>query len=721
MPTSDLWIIAPVYNEEKNLHAFVLEWLDVFRKVVGKDFTFCLLNDGSTDGSLTILNRLAASHSEIRVVDKVNSGHGATCLAGYEKALEAGAKWIFQIDSDGQCDSAYFETFWKSRNNGQVHYGRRRAREDGWSRRLISLVLSLLIFILSTKWIRDSNVPYRLMSRDALAAALGRIPCHFRLANVLLTMILNEHSEITWYDIPFRKRPGRQAPINIPHFLREAGQFIAEYASWVWHDPDVDPPGKAVMAGKVLLVLFAVYYLAAFFILGLMMIFAPFEYDWLESVHLDQIHRWLLGQQLYAAPSLEYIAVIYPPLYIYVSSFFVYLFGESYTSARFVSFLAVIGTEVVLGALVWRKTHSAFAALLAAGFYAGMYGVVSFFYTTARIDSLYVFLILLFFYTIWAASEKGGMAIILAAVAAVGSVLTKQPAVIVVFVLCLWCFFVNNIQARVTAVLCVMAVLASQAIPSLTGNAWFFYYLYEAPFAHPLSLTLLRDFLYRDLLRFLSAGLIVTVVVFYFLFKKPLGKKEAFLFLTFFAAMMVAGFAPRIKIGGNVNNLMPITAAIALCCGLAGGMLQNAKDWHKVLLLILLVCFNIQIAYSPLRIFRFTAARNNVQTIEVFRGLEAPVFAPCHPYIPISAGKNPSAFWGAIYDVSISSGKPGRQLREDLRKALEEKRFRTVVLRDAFFMQEAFPYAELEATYRKIDPPNDPALINRLVIYVPRN
>ena len=110
-----LWIIAPVYNEEKNLHSFVEEWMSVFRKVAGNDFTFCLLNDGSTDRSLSILNELASCYPELRVIDKANSGHGSTCIAGYELAIQAGAQWIFQIDSDGQCDPMQFRHFWDSR------------------------------------------------------------------------------------------------------------------------------------------------------------------------------------------------------------------------------------------------------------------------------------------------------------------------------------------------------------------------------------------------------------------------------------------------------------------------------------------------------------------------------------------------------------------------------------------------------------------------------
>lgn len=717
---SDLWIIAPVYNEERNLEFFVLDWLDVFRRTVGKNFTFCLLNDGSTDESLAILNRLAAEHSVIRVVNKVNSGHGATCLAGYDQAIRAGAKWIFQIDSDGQCDSSYFENFWNTRNNGPAHYGRRRAREDGWSRRFISFVLSTLIFILSAKWIKDANVPYRLIRLDALAMALTRIPRSFRLANVLLTMILHEQSGIIWYNIPFRKRPGRRVPVRISYFLREAGQFIADYVFWIWRDPGVKPTQKAVMAGKIVLILFAVYYIIMYFVLGLNMILFPIDFDWLEGVHLTQMHRWLSGQNLYTAPSLEYTSVIYPPLYIYMSSCFVYLFGESHAPARFVSFLAVIGTQVVLGALVWKKTHSVFATLLTAGFYAGTYGVVHFFYTTARVDSLYVFLTATFFYAIWIASKKGGAAVFLAAASAVGAIFTKQPAALVVLVLCLWCFFCNDNRARIAAVVCLIAVLVSHAVPLLTGNAWFFYYLYEVPSTHPLSLNLLREFLYRDLFRSLSAGLIAALLVFYVLFKKPSEKKEASLFLMFFTAMMVAGFAPRIKIGGNVNNLMPITAAIAVCCGLAAGFLQDSKGRHKVLITILLIVFNIQILYRLPQFDPAVAARSHAETIEVFRTLEAPVFAPCHPYSPLLAGKNTSAFWGAIYDVSITSGAPGKQLRQELHKALEEKRFRSIVLNKVFFMKEAFPFTELEATYRKLDLSNSSLPQNQMVVYVPK-
>ena len=696
----ELFIVAPVYNEEKNLRAFAEQWLRVFRQAVGEKFTFCLLNDGSTDGSSAILHQLATTNPELRVVDKINSGHGSTCLSGYEMAVKSGAQWIFQIDSDGQCDPRQFRNFWESRGDGPVHYGHRTAREDGWSRRIISKVLSLVIFFLSFRWVKDANVPYRLMNREALADALLRIPSDFRFSNILLAIIHNDCPGIAWHSIPFMKRSGRQVPLRPAFFLGGGKQFLADYISWSWHSEARGFSGKACMMGKGLLALSAAFSIVAFLILGLVMTFDPYEYNWIEGGLLTQVHRVLEAQPLYPAPSLEYVPLLYGPLYVYVSSVFAFIFGESYASLRIVSYLATIGTQVLLGVLVWKKTRNGFAALLAAGFYAAMYGLVHWHYSLARLDSLYVFLTLFFVYSFWNASTKGGMSMIVAALAAAAAVLAKQPALICVLALCFWGFFFSA-RARITAVLCVAAIGISHAVPLLSGNDWFVYYLYGVPAAHPYILRYLLSFLYRDIFLSLSFGLVASAFAFYLLYKEKSDKREALFFLSVFAALSLAGMLPRIKIGGDVNNLMPIGAATALFCGFAAGLLHASAGWRKLVLTLLLVCFSLQTSYNPLRVFPSAAARERMQrTTEVLKSVEAPVFAPQYPHLPIAAGKNQSAFWAAMYDVLITPGEPARQLREELRLAFREKRFRTIVLKQTFFGQDEFPYDQLESSYR---------------------
>lgn len=719
--SSDLWIVTPVYNEERNLAAFVEEWMAVFRRVVGGNFTFCLLNDGSTDASLKILSSLAAKYPEIKVIDKPNSGHGRTCVVGYQLAVEAGARWIFNIDADGQCDSAYFEAFWKSRGDGRVHYGRRRAREDGWARRVISRVLSLVIFLLSGEWVRDANVPYRLMSLDALAGALPFIPERFRQANAALTFLHHDRPGITWHDIPFRNRTGRQLPLDIGYFVKESWRFIKDFLCLQWYFKAASLSQKIVLAGRMVLIIFAVYYLVAFLVVGFAMIFAPFAYDWLEGLHLVQIRRVLAGLPLYTPPSLDYVPMLYGPLYIYVASIFVYLFGEHYATARFISFFASLGSAVMLSCLIWKKTRSAFASLLAPGFFCGMFGMVQYHLVTGRVDALYVFLTLLFVFAIWTAVEKGGKYMAIAALAATGAVLTKQPALLVVGALCLWGFWINTFRARMTAFLCLIVVTASQLVPSLAGHPWFFYYLYQMPSGHPLLWVNIQDFLNRDILQIFSLGLAASLGAFYGHFRNQVGRRDTFLFLLAFLAMFIAGVLPRIKVGGGTNNLIPLAAAVALGCGLLAGLRFPAKGWPGVAAVLLLIGFNLQILYAPIPGERLAIShQKELDAIRMLGKLESPVFTLFHPYMASLAGKNESAFYGSFMDVLAAGGEPAQHLREELRMALEERRFRAIILPDPSVFKMDFPYDRLEATYHRQDPPDPLAYRNQLIVYIPK-
>lgn len=56
-----------------------------------------LLNDGSTDNSLSIMQRYAANDNRIKIIDKQNQGYGATCNRGL---TEATGTWISIVEPD---------------------------------------------------------------------------------------------------------------------------------------------------------------------------------------------------------------------------------------------------------------------------------------------------------------------------------------------------------------------------------------------------------------------------------------------------------------------------------------------------------------------------------------------------------------------------------------------------------------------------------------------
>jgi dolichol-phosphate mannosyltransferase len=74
---SHLSLVIPVYNEEANLNQLYEKLRDILdqRRIA---FRILFVNDGSRDGSLPLLRRLAASDSRIRVLSfSRNFGHQA--------------------------------------------------------------------------------------------------------------------------------------------------------------------------------------------------------------------------------------------------------------------------------------------------------------------------------------------------------------------------------------------------------------------------------------------------------------------------------------------------------------------------------------------------------------------------------------------------------------------------------------------------------------------
>lgn len=217
MNSAELIAVMPVYNEEANIAAVITEWLQAF---VRERINACLLavNDGSRDNTLSILRQLQSQYpDQLVVLDKPNSGHGRSCRVGYEAALQQKEPWILQIDSDGQCDPAFFPLFWAKRNEADCVFGIRVTRDDGIVRKLVSKTASILTSMMTGRNLKDANVPYRLMNRAALKKALPSVPKDFDIQNIALTLALKRDPALRWSYIPirFRARQGGTNSINL--------------------------------------------------------------------------------------------------------------------------------------------------------------------------------------------------------------------------------------------------------------------------------------------------------------------------------------------------------------------------------------------------------------------------------------------------------------------------------------------------------------------------
>lgn len=118
LPT--LWVVLPIYNEAAAIKGVVEEWVEALRSL-NVSFAILAIDDGSKDHTAAILKSLGIL--ELQIIQRQNSGHGPSCRFGYQTALEQGAGWVLQIDSDGQCDPRYFPRFWAARQNSPVVFG----------------------------------------------------------------------------------------------------------------------------------------------------------------------------------------------------------------------------------------------------------------------------------------------------------------------------------------------------------------------------------------------------------------------------------------------------------------------------------------------------------------------------------------------------------------------------------------------------------------------
>ncbi len=217
----------PVFDEEASIERVLAEWLPALRRL-GTELHLAVVDDGSRDRTPALLRQLALANPELEVHRKGNSGHGESCLLGYRLALAAGADWILQIDSDGQCDPRYLPELWRARERHAAIFGYRARRDDGWARWAISRLLSVVALLAHGTWVADANVPYRLVRRDALAPAIARVPADFALVNVLLALRLERERGIHWVPIRFRERHGGRGSLRPASFVRHGLRLVRQ-------------------------------------------------------------------------------------------------------------------------------------------------------------------------------------------------------------------------------------------------------------------------------------------------------------------------------------------------------------------------------------------------------------------------------------------------------------------------------------------------------------
>lgn len=166
--------IVPCYNEEESLPLFYKRIVEVAGKLPEADFEFLFVNDGSKDGTLSLLRRFAEQDPRVRYLSfSRNFGKEAGMLAGLEHAK---GDYVAILDADLQDPPEFFIDMYHILEEGEydcVNLYREDRKGEGRIRSFFSDMFYRVYRRLTKIDLRSGARDFRLMTRQVVDCILS--------------------------------------------------------------------------------------------------------------------------------------------------------------------------------------------------------------------------------------------------------------------------------------------------------------------------------------------------------------------------------------------------------------------------------------------------------------------------------------------------------------------------------------------------------------------
>jgi len=425
----------------------------------------------------------------------------------------------------------------------------------------------------------------------------------------------------------------------------------------------------------------------------------PFELEWMEGASLQQVQRILSGQPLYVAPTLDFIPLVYPPLYYYLSALTAAIIGGTFLPLRLVSFLASLGSCVVIYLLIRRESGNAFAALLGSGLYIATFRLSEAWFDLARIDSLFLFFLLAAIYLARFHSTPRGH---LAAGAALAlAFLTKQTALFVALPIMIGALILHRRTALYLVGSAALLMLASTAALEVLHRGWYLYYTVHLPQQHTMATKMLLGFWTRDITAPFWPTLLLALLYLGSLLRERRIKLALF-YLAVAGGMVGVSWAGRLNRGGFKNALLPAYALLCILFGLALAHVlahlpkQTTRErMAEIAIYVLCVAQFLLLVYNPIR--QIPTAQDRAAgwaLVQTIRSLPGNVLIPYHPYLLTLAGKPAHAHWTGMEElIGLYGGgetPEGARLLGELRDAIGHQRYSALLLDEIWDVESSY-------------------------------
>jgi glycosyltransferase involved in cell wall biosynthesis len=215
----------PCYNDRDSIGTMVHGVREALVKLVD-DFEIIVVNDGSRDDSLAVLQALTAEVPELRIVDhEVNRGYGGALLSGFAAATK---QWVFYTDGDAQYDASEIDRLVAAvRPDTDVAQGYKIGRGDPWHRKVIGRVYHHVVKVLFRLHVRDTDCDFRLIRHDLLRRVTLRSTSGV-ICVEMMRQFEQQGARFVQVGVSHHFRPhGKSQFFRVPAIARSARQLLA--------------------------------------------------------------------------------------------------------------------------------------------------------------------------------------------------------------------------------------------------------------------------------------------------------------------------------------------------------------------------------------------------------------------------------------------------------------------------------------------------------------
>lgn len=214
----ELSIFFPFWDEEKNIETVVRKAITVAQEVAEK-WEIIMVDDGSTDRTFEIANKLAEINPNLKVArNETNRGYGAALRTGFTNCKY---DLIIFNDGDNQFDFSEVIRFIKKIKEADMVIGFRKKRLDHPFRHVLMNLLKIWDFFFFGFYFRDIDCGFKMFKKEALKKILPLKSEGAMVATEILAKAKREKLKILQVEVSHYPRIyGNQSGGNLRVILR---------------------------------------------------------------------------------------------------------------------------------------------------------------------------------------------------------------------------------------------------------------------------------------------------------------------------------------------------------------------------------------------------------------------------------------------------------------------------------------------------------------------